>query len=143
MNRAKVAVVKTRPESILADTARAMKLADFEKHLPAGKTTILKDNISWHLPMPSANTTPWQLEGVIQAMRSSEGREDLVAVENKTVVTKAEKGDVYNKYRPLYEQSRDRQDRRPLAGRPQTDHRLRRRTRRRPRRAASRWWGCS
>jgi uncharacterized protein (DUF362 family) len=104
MNRAKVAVVKTRPESILQDTARAMKLADFEKHLPAGKTTILKDNISWHLPMPSANTTPWQLEGVIQAMRSSEGREDLVAVENKTVVTKAEKGDVYNKYRPLYEQ---------------------------------------
>ncbi|MCK4592925.1 DUF362 domain-containing protein, partial [bacterium] len=103
MVRAKVAVVKTRPETVLEDTARAMELADFTEALPARKTTILKDNISWHLPMPSANTTPWQLEGVIRAMRASAGRGDLVAVENKTVVTEAEKGDMYNKYRPLYD----------------------------------------
>ena len=103
MARATVAVVKATPETVIADTARAMRLAGYEEALPPGKTTILKDNISWHLPMPSANTTPWQLEGVIRAMRSSPGREDLVAVENKTVVTVAEKGDVYNKYRPLYE----------------------------------------
>ena len=31
-------------------------------------TTILKDNISWHFPFPAANTTPWQLEGTIQAL---------------------------------------------------------------------------
>ncbi|HUT97770.1 MAG TPA: DUF362 domain-containing protein [bacterium] len=103
MARAKVAVVKTRPESVLEDTARAMELAGFEGALPARKTTILKDNISWHLPMPSANTTPWQLEGVIKALRASEGRGDLVAVENKTVVTEAERGDFLNKYRPVYE----------------------------------------
>jgi len=103
MARAKVAVVKTRPESVLEDTARAMELAGFEHALPAGKTTILKDNISWHLPMPSANTTPWQLEGVIKALRASAGRGDLAAVENKTVVTEAERGDFLNKYRPVYE----------------------------------------
>ncbi len=103
MVRAKVAVVKTRPETVLEDTARTMELADFTEALPARKTTILKDNISWHLPMPSANTTPWQLEGVIRAMRASADRGDLVAVENKTVVTEAEKGDMYNKYRPLYD----------------------------------------
>ncbi len=103
MARAKVAVVKTRPESVLEDTARAMALAGFEDALPVGKTTILKDNISWHLPMPSANTTPWQLEGVVKALRASPGRGDLAAVENKTVVTEAERGDFLNKYRPVYE----------------------------------------
>lgn len=103
MARSTVAVVKSRPETVLSDTARAMRLAEFEAALPPGRTTILKDNISWHLPMPSANTTPWQLEGVIRAMRASAGRESLVAVENKTVVTVAEKGDFYNKYVPIYE----------------------------------------
>jgi hypothetical protein len=34
----------------------------------AGRTTILKDNISWHFPFPAANTTPWQLEATIQAL---------------------------------------------------------------------------
>ena len=36
----------------------------------AGRTTILKDNISWHFPFPGANTTPWQLEGTILALRA-------------------------------------------------------------------------
>jgi dTDP-4-amino-4,6-dideoxygalactose transaminase len=31
----------------------------------------VKDNISWHFPYLSANTTPWQLEGVIQAHRNA------------------------------------------------------------------------
>ena len=47
-------------------------------------TTILKDNISWYFPMPSANTTPWQLEGTILALRQA-GLADLVCVQNQTV----------------------------------------------------------
>ncbi|MDY6874595.1 MAG: hypothetical protein SWK90_00095 [Chloroflexota bacterium] len=35
-------------------------------------STILKDNISWHSAMPSANTTPWQLEGTTLALRQGE-----------------------------------------------------------------------
>ena len=35
--------------------------------------TILKDNISWHYPFPGANTTPWQLEGAIQASEEAAG----------------------------------------------------------------------
>jgi len=40
-----------------------MEAAGFAQALPKDKTTILKDNISWHFPYLSANTTPWQLEG--------------------------------------------------------------------------------
>ena len=65
------------------------------------KTTILKDNISWHLPMPSANTTPWQLEGVIKALHKN-GFRDIVAVENKTVVTRPKHGEKLNKYDVVY-----------------------------------------
>ena len=45
------------------------ELAGAREHLAAGATTILKDNISWHFPFPAANTTPWQLEGTVRALR--------------------------------------------------------------------------
>ena len=68
--KAKVAVLFTKPETVLADYERLMELADFRQHLDPSATTILKDNISWHFPFPSANTTPWQLEGVTVALAS-------------------------------------------------------------------------
>src|SRR5881392_1942089 len=99
--RAKVAVLKTKPETVLEDYERLMKLADFEKHLDPSKTTILKDNISWHFPFPAANTTPWQLEGTIQAL-ARRGYADQVCVQNKTVVTNAFKGEDLNHYVPIF-----------------------------------------
>ncbi len=99
--RAKVAVLKTRPETVLEDYEKLMKLADFEKHLDPSKTTILKDNISWHFPFPAANSTPWQLEGVIQGLKNN-GFEDVSCVQNKTVVTNAFKGEDLNNYVPLF-----------------------------------------
>src|SRR5438128_675085 len=99
--RAKVAVLKTKPETVLEDYEKLMKLADFEKHLDPSKTTILKDNISWHFPFPAANTTPWQLEGVIKGLKNN-GFEDVSCVQNKTVVTNAFKGEDLNNYVPLF-----------------------------------------
>jgi uncharacterized protein (DUF362 family) len=99
--RAKVAVLKTRPETVLADYEKLLKLADFEKHLDPTKTTILKDNISWHFPFPAANTTPWQLEGVIKGLKNN-GFEDVTCVQNKTVVTNAFKGEDLNNYVPIF-----------------------------------------
>jgi|GEM_PF-2573784 len=69
MSKATVALIKTRPEKVLEDTIRLFELADAPRHLSADTATILKDNISWHYPFPSANTTPWQLEGTILALR--------------------------------------------------------------------------
>ena len=62
---------------------------------------ILKDNISWHFPFLSANTTPWQLEGVIAALKDA-GFRKIVCVQNETVVTDAFKGERLNKYVPIF-----------------------------------------
>jgi uncharacterized protein (DUF362 family) len=74
-----------------------------EHALDKGATTILKDNISWHYPFPGANTTPWQMEGTILALRHR-GYQDIVCVQNKTVVTNAFKGEDLNHYLPLFKQ---------------------------------------
>jgi uncharacterized protein (DUF362 family) len=100
MPKAKVAVLKTRPETVLADVGRTMEKADLARHLAPGATTILKDNISWHFPFPGANTTPWQLEGTILKLREA-GWDDLVCVQNNTVVTDPKKGERLNRYLPV------------------------------------------
>ena len=61
----RVAVVKTKPESVLEDTQEVMRLADFESVLPKESTTGLKINISWQTWYPACSTAPWQLEGAI------------------------------------------------------------------------------
>jgi uncharacterized protein (DUF362 family) len=95
--KSRVAILRTRPESVLADTVRLCELAGMREHLAADRTTILKDNISWHFPYPGANTTPWQLEGTVVALRQA-GFSDLVCVENDTVVTDPKKGERENGY---------------------------------------------
>ncbi|MBU1355840.1 MAG: DUF362 domain-containing protein [Candidatus Edwardsbacteria bacterium] len=98
--RSKVAALKVKPESILNDIARLMDLAGFREQLDPKKTVILKDNISWHYPFPAANTTPWQLEGVIKALRDADYK-DISCVQNKTVVTDTFKGEDLNRYLPI------------------------------------------
>jgi hypothetical protein len=98
--RSKVAVLRTQPETVLQDYQRLFQLAGGAEALEPNVTTILKDNISWHFPMPSANTTPWQLEGTILALRQA-GFTDLVCVQNQTVVTNAFKGEDLNGYMPI------------------------------------------
>ena len=101
MSKAKVAVIKTKPETVLEDYHRLLTLAEVNQFLAKDKTTILKDNISWHFPFPGANTTPWQLEGTILGLQK-EGYKDITAVQNKTVVTDAFKGEDLNKYKPIF-----------------------------------------
>jgi len=100
-NKATVAALRTRPDRVLEDYARLIDLAGAREHLAPGATTILKDNISWHFPFPAANTTPWQLEGTIRALRA-DGFTELVCVQNKTVVTDAFKGEDLNGYLPIF-----------------------------------------
>jgi len=98
----KVAIIRSSAESALSDVDRVMELGGYREALAQDSTTILKDNISWHMPYLSANTTPWQLEGVIRSLRSA-GFADLVSVHNNTVVTDPFKGERLNKLTPLYE----------------------------------------
>ncbi len=101
MKKSIVAVIKTSPERVLTDIELAMTVARMQDALSLQTTTILKDNISWHFPFLSANTTPWQLEGSIRTLKNA-GYRDLVAVHNNTVVTDPYKGGRLNRLTPLY-----------------------------------------
>ncbi|HEX6853145.1 MAG TPA: DUF362 domain-containing protein [Candidatus Polarisedimenticolaceae bacterium] len=100
--KSQVAALRVAPETILEQIDRLCGLAGMERTLARGATTILKDNISWHFPFPGANTTPWQLEGTIRALRAR-GLRDLTCVQNQTVVTDAFKGEDLNRYVPILE----------------------------------------
>lgn len=102
MKKSTVAVIKVSADNILDDIHRLTKLSGMKDSMDNTVSTILKGNISWHYPMPSANTTPWQLEGTIQALKK-EGFKDLVAVENNTVVTNPYKGEKLNRYNKIFE----------------------------------------
>jgi uncharacterized protein (DUF362 family) len=101
MAKSKVAVLKVQPESILQDVEKVMHLAGFTDALANTSATILKDNISWHFPFPAANTTPWQMEGTVIALKNA-GYENISCVQNKTVVTDAFKGEDLNNYVPIF-----------------------------------------
>ncbi len=98
--KGRVAALRVRPESILESIGRLCDLAGMREALDSSCTTILKDNISWHFPFPAANTTPWQMEGTIRALRAA-GYRELTCVQNRTVVTNAFKGEDLNHYLPI------------------------------------------
>jgi len=104
MQRSTVAVLYTRPETVLADIHRLMNLAGYQQHLPKDKDTALKINISWHYFFPACSTTPWQLEGVIRSMlQDGYKRELLHGCHNRTVVVSARRGEIANKHRFVIE----------------------------------------
>jgi len=98
--KGKVAVLKTKPETVLDDIDQLLKLAEVEKALPKDLQTGLKINISWQTWYPACSTTPWQLEGVIRSLRDL-GYQDLVGVHNDTVVVDTSDGEVNNKHKAV------------------------------------------
>ena len=96
--KAKVAVVRTSPETVLDDIQRLMDLAGYREALPRDVPTLLKINISWQHYYPACSTSPWQLEGTIRALRTA-GYPDLIAAHNGTVVVSAREGEINNKHR--------------------------------------------
>ena len=93
-----VAALKTTPETVLDDIGRLTGLAGMEAALPHDVTTGLKINISWQTWYPACSTMPWQLEGVIRALRSA-GYSDLLGIHNDTVVVDTRVGEFNNKHR--------------------------------------------
>ena len=95
-----VAVVATRPETVLDDVQRAMVLAGVSRHLTPGATALLKINISWQHWYPGCSTTPWQLEGVIKGLGNL-GYRELIGAHNGTVVVNSFEGEVKNKHKAV------------------------------------------
>jgi uncharacterized protein (DUF362 family) len=96
--RGQVAVLKTKPETVLDDIQRLMHMGGIAQALPKGTKTGLKINISWQTWYPACSSAPWQIEGVIQGLRAA-GYPDLVGVHNDTVVVDTRVGEFNNKHR--------------------------------------------
>ncbi len=104
MPKAKVAVLRTRPETVLRDYHELMNLAGYQSVIDRDVDTALKVNISWHFFFPASSTPPWQLEGVIRAMqRDGYAPERMHACHNRTVVIDAHLGERENKQLPVVE----------------------------------------
>ena len=98
MNRSKVALLRTRPASVLRDYHELMNLAGYQDVIAKDADTALKVNISWHFFFPGSSSVPWQLEGVIRAMKADGYDPDLMhACHNRTVVIDAHLGERENK----------------------------------------------
>ncbi len=104
MSKPVVAVLKTRPETVIEDYGRLMRMAGYREHLPRDRDTALKINISWHVFYPACSTTPWQLEGVIKTMLDDGYKRELIhGCHNRTVVVSARRGEVANRHAPVLE----------------------------------------
>ncbi len=96
--KAKVAVLRTSPATVLDDYHKLLNLAGYQEVLPKNIDTALKINISWHFFFPGSSTTPWQLDGVIRALLKDGYKRDLIhGCHNRTVVIDARLGERENK----------------------------------------------
>ncbi|WP_321422349.1 DUF362 domain-containing protein [uncultured Methanobacterium sp.] len=95
-----VSISRTSPETVVSDYQKLMNLAQYKKTVSPDVKTILKLNLSWTLFYPSCSTPPWELEGVLKTLQDDDFQ-DVVAVENQTVVTHPWKGAYFNKWLPL------------------------------------------
>ena len=99
---ARVAVVRTRPGSVLDDYARVMDLAGYRDTLSKDRDTLIKLNLSWTKYFPSCSSQPWQVDGVIgKLLADGFSRDRLIPIENKTVVTNPREGCRNNRWEPI------------------------------------------
>ena len=102
MERARVAVLKTAPATVVDDYKRLMRLACYQRFLPKNVETALKINITWHYFYPACSTTPWQLDGVIATLlEDGYPKEKIFGCHNRTVVVSAKRGEVANKQKQV------------------------------------------
>ncbi len=98
MVRSVVAVLKTKPETVVADVGRLMELARYQDFVSKEAEVCLKINVSWHHYYPGCSTTPWQLEGVIKRLLADGyDAKKLIPTHNSTVVVDPHVGQTNNK----------------------------------------------
>jgi uncharacterized protein (DUF362 family) len=104
MNKPKIVVLKTSPETILEDYRKLIRLAEYQNFIPNDIDSLIKLNLSWTKYFPSCSSEPWQVEGIVKTLlEDGFQRNKLFPVENKTVVTNPIKGAKNNKWTPILE----------------------------------------
>ncbi|PYN49998.1 MAG: iron-sulfur cluster-binding protein, partial [Candidatus Rokuibacteriota bacterium] len=99
-----VALLRTRPETVVEDYGRLMRLVKYDEILPRDQDLILKLNLSWTKYFPACSSQPWQVDGILTTL-ADDGydRRRIFPVENKTVVTNPIAGCRNNKWWPVLE----------------------------------------
>ena len=59
--RARVAVLRTRPDTVVADYGRLLRLAGYQVALPRDGELLHKLNLSCTKYFPACSAQPWQL----------------------------------------------------------------------------------
>jgi len=97
-----VALLRTRPETVVEDYGRLMRLVKYDAILPRDQDLILKLNLSWTKYFPACSSQPWQVDGILTTLlEDGYERRRIFPVENKTVVTNPIAGCRNNKWRPV------------------------------------------
>ncbi|OLC00888.1 MAG: iron-sulfur cluster-binding protein [Candidatus Rokubacteria bacterium 13_1_40CM_68_15] len=97
-----VAILRTRPETVLEDYGRLMRLVKYDQVLGRDRDLILKLNLSWTKYFPACSSQPWQVDGVVSTLLADGyDRARIFPVENKTVVTDPVEGCRNNKWTPV------------------------------------------
>jgi uncharacterized protein (DUF362 family) len=100
--KSQVAVLRTRPETVVQDYGRLMRLLKYDQVVPREQDLILKLNLSWTKYFPACSSQPWQLDGALTTLvDDGYDRRRLFPVENKTVVTDPVAGCRNNKWEPV------------------------------------------
>src|SRR5436853_2013687 len=102
--RSAVALLRTRPETVVEDYGRLMRLVKYDEILPRDQDLILKLNLSWTKYFPACSSQPWQVDGVLTTLlEDGYDRHRILPVENKTVVTDPIAGCRNNRWSPVLE----------------------------------------
>jgi len=100
--KSQVALLRTRPETVVEDYGRLMRLVKYDQVLPRDQDLILKLNLSWTKYFPACSSQPWQVDGILTTLlEDGYARARLFPVENKTVVTDPVQGCRNNKWAPV------------------------------------------
>src|SRR5438045_189824 len=100
--RSQVAILRTRPETVVEDYGRLMRLVKYDQLLARDQDLILKLNLSWTKYFPACSSQPWQVDGVVKTLvDDGYARTRIFPVENKTVVTNPVEGCRNNKWEPV------------------------------------------
>ena len=99
-----VALLRTRPETVVEDYGRLMRLVKYGEALPRDEDLILKLNLSWTKYFPACSSQPWQVDGILATLaEDGYDRRRVFPVENKTVVTDPIAGCRTNKWQLVLE----------------------------------------
>src|SRR5437667_675396 len=98
------ALLRTRPETVVEDYGRLMRLVKYDQVLRRDQDLVLKLNLSWTKYFPACSSQPWQVDGILTTLLDDGyDRRRIFPVENKTVVTNPIAGCRNNKWRPVLE----------------------------------------